>query len=93
MTRRIAYCTNVHAGPSLEETLANLSRYALAVKARFSPAAPMGVGLWLSAPAARTLLSQDRTDELADWLAREGIVSISLNPDTVVETWQRLAKR
>jgi pyruvate,water dikinase len=31
--------------------------------------------------------------DFADWLAQEGIVSISLNPDTVIETWQRLAKR
>jgi pyruvate,water dikinase len=31
--------------------------------------------------------------DFADWLAQEGIGSISLNPDTVVETWQRLAKR
>ena len=31
--------------------------------------------------------------DFADWLAKEGIVSISLNPDTVVDTWQRLAKR
>jgi len=31
--------------------------------------------------------------DFADWLAQEGIVSISLNPDTVVQTWQRLAKR
>ena len=29
--------------------------------------------------------------DFADWLAAEGIVSISLNPDTVVETWERLA--
>jgi pyruvate,water dikinase len=29
--------------------------------------------------------------DFADWLAREGIASISLNPDSVVETWQRLA--
>lgn len=29
--------------------------------------------------------------DFADWLASEGIVSISLNPDTVVDTWQRLA--
>ncbi|MGQ3051024.1 MAG: phosphoenolpyruvate synthase [Roseateles sp.] len=29
--------------------------------------------------------------DFADWLAEEGIVSISLNPDTVIETWQRLA--
>ncbi len=31
--------------------------------------------------------------DFADWLAAEGIGSISLNPDSVVETWQRLAKR
>ena len=31
--------------------------------------------------------------DFADWLAQEGIVSISLNPDTVIDTWQRLAKR
>ena len=29
--------------------------------------------------------------DFADWLAREGIVSISLNPDSVVETWHRLS--
>ena len=29
--------------------------------------------------------------DFADWLAQEGIVSISLNPDTVVDTWHRLA--
>jgi pyruvate,water dikinase len=31
--------------------------------------------------------------DFADWLAGEGIGSISLNPDSVVETWTRLAKR
>nr|WP_297353345.1 phosphoenolpyruvate synthase [uncultured Caldimonas sp.] len=31
--------------------------------------------------------------DFADWLAQEGIVSISLNPDTVVDTWQRLSER
>jgi pyruvate,water dikinase len=31
--------------------------------------------------------------DFADWLAEEGILSMSLNPDTVVETWQRLAAR
>jgi pyruvate,water dikinase len=29
--------------------------------------------------------------DFADWLAAEGIVSISLNPDTVIDTWQRLS--
>ncbi|EHR71740.1 phosphoenolpyruvate synthase [Burkholderiales bacterium JOSHI_001] len=31
--------------------------------------------------------------DFADWLAAEGIASMSLNPDSVVETWQRLAAR
>ena len=31
--------------------------------------------------------------DFADWLAAEGIRSISLNPDSVVETWRRLATR
>ncbi|GAB2508036.1 phosphoenolpyruvate synthase [Pseudoxanthomonas sangjuensis] len=30
--------------------------------------------------------------DLAEWLYREGIESVSLNPDTVVDTWLRLAK-
>lgn len=29
--------------------------------------------------------------DFAEWLMKEGIASISLNPDSVVETWQRLA--
>src|ERR1700758_3727512 len=30
--------------------------------------------------------------DFAQWLTDEGIASISLNPDTVIETWQALAK-
>jgi len=30
--------------------------------------------------------------DLAEWLMAEGIESMSLNPDTVVETWLHLAK-
>jgi pyruvate,water dikinase len=31
--------------------------------------------------------------DFAQWLAQEGIVSISLNPDTVIDTWKLLATR
>ncbi len=31
--------------------------------------------------------------DFAQWLAKEGIASISLNPDTVIDTWQKLAER
>jgi pyruvate, water dikinase len=30
--------------------------------------------------------------DLAEWLMDQGIESVSLNPDTVVDTWLRLAK-
>jgi pyruvate,water dikinase len=30
--------------------------------------------------------------DLAEWLMEQGIDSMSLNPDTVVETWQRLGR-
>ncbi len=32
-------------------------------------------------------------DDFAEWLVAEGIQSVSLNPDTVVATWQRLTKK
>ncbi|HTH80103.1 MAG TPA: putative PEP-binding protein, partial [Ramlibacter sp.] len=31
--------------------------------------------------------------DFAKWLADEGIESMSLNPDSVIETWQKLAER
>lgn len=31
-------------------------------------------------------------DDLADWLMEQGIDSVSLNPDTVLETWVHLGK-
>ena len=43
-----------------------------------------------SASAARA--RRDHPD-LAEWLMEQGIESVSLNPDTVVDTWLRLAKR
>ena len=75
----LGYCTNVHAGASYEQTRANLERYALAVKAQVSPDAPMGVGLWLSAKAARELIEQNRVAELADWLGEKGLVPFTFN--------------
>ncbi|MDE2430093.1 MAG: hypothetical protein KGM99_15325, partial [Burkholderiales bacterium] len=29
--------------------------------------------------------------DFAEWLMKEGIESISLNPDSVIDTWQKLA--
>ena len=79
MRFQLAYCTNVHAGADLERTRENLRRHALAVKAKFSTSEPMGVGLWLAAPAARQLQDRDRLAEFAAWLAAGGLVPFTLN--------------
>jgi hypothetical protein len=73
------YCTNVHAGATLKATRANLDRHALAVKVRFSPDKPMGVGLWLSAKAAEELLLNHGEEELGEWLAERALVPYTLN--------------
>ncbi len=73
------YCTNVHAGRTLAETRANLERHALAVKQRYSPDRPMGVGLWLSAQAAAELIAKREVEPFRDWLAERGLVPYTLN--------------
>lgn len=51
----LTYCTNIHAGETWDEIEAALTRYLPAVKAHVSPNQPMGVGLRLSAVAAKQL--------------------------------------
>jgi hypothetical protein len=76
---KLGYCTNVHAGATLDQTRANLEQHALAVKARYSPDQPMGVGLWLSAKAAEELLLGHGEHAFAEWLADRGLVPYTLN--------------
>ncbi|HZN34193.1 MAG TPA: metabolite traffic protein EboE [Pirellulaceae bacterium] len=78
-TYATGYCTNVHAGRTLDETRANLERHALAVKERYSPAGPMGVGLWLSAAAADELIAKHEVERFGQWLAERGLVPYTLN--------------
>ena len=76
---QIGYCTNVHAGPDLETTQANLLQYASKVKQQFSPETPMGVGLWLAAPAAASLRDPAQLAAFRDWLNHQGLVPFTLN--------------
>lgn len=79
MHAQIAYCTNVHAGADLRQTTDNLRQYALAVKDRFRPHGPMGIGLWLAAPAARELLASGALPAFSASLADQGLVPFTLN--------------
>ncbi len=75
----LTYCTNIHAADGWEGVYANLRQYAPALKARFSPSAPFGVGLRLSAREARELLEGDRLRELRAFLDREGLYVAIIN--------------
>src|SRR5438309_1043548 len=76
---KFGYCTNVHAGATLDEMRANLDKYAVAVKERYSPDRPMGIGLWLSANAAAELLAKKAEGEFGEWLAERGLVPYTFN--------------
>jgi hypothetical protein len=84
------YCTNVHAGADLPQTRANLERFALDVKRQVSPNEPMGVGLWLSAAAAKSL--RDTTDEFAAWLSAVGLVPFTFNGFPYGDFHQKVVK-
>jgi len=75
----LTYCTNIHAAEGWDGVLANLRRYAPALKARLAPNAPFGIGLRLSAREATELLDGARLGELQAFLEREGLYVAIIN--------------
>ena len=67
-------------------------------KAERDPAVKKLLSMAISAARAKGkyvgICGQGPSDhpDLAEWLMDQGIESVSLNPDTVVDTWLRLAK-
>ncbi|MEO7189844.1 MAG: metabolite traffic protein EboE [Vicinamibacterales bacterium] len=74
----LTYCTNIHPGQGWQAVAASLARYAPALKKRFSPADPFGIGLRLSALDARELLD-GHLDEFREFLEREGLYVAIIN--------------
>ncbi len=77
--RNIGYCTNVHAGATLDETRINLGRHAVAVRNTLGLDGPLGIGLWLSAGAAREMVASDGATAFADWLHGAGLDVFTIN--------------
>lgn len=76
----LGYCTNVHAGVTFDEIRTNLLQYAVPVKQRVSPDAPMGVGLWFSVEAARYATQHPvALAELRSWMQGMGLMVYTLN--------------
>jgi sugar phosphate isomerase/epimerase len=78
-TVHVAYCTNVHPGEDVDTIVGQLDRFALPVR-RHLGADVLGLGLWLSAPVARTLAGDpSATDHLRGELDARGLEVVTLN--------------
>jgi sugar phosphate isomerase/epimerase len=77
--RHLTYCTNIHPGEGWAEVRENLARYVLRVRDHVAPGEPFGVGLRLSARAARELGEGDRLRELRAFLAEHALYVFTLN--------------
>lgn len=73
---RLGYCTNVHAGHDLRSTLENLERHAVRVRQQLG-IEELGIGLWLSAEAAREAV--DHAEELRDRIGALRLRVFTLN--------------
>ncbi len=75
----LSYCTNIHPGESWDDIRGNLTRYLPQVKRRVCPDAPFGVGLRLSAMAARTLSEPEALAQFIDFLRRNDLYVFTIN--------------
>ena len=66
------YCTNVHAGTTLDETIANLENHAVSVRKHLDQDR-LGIGLWLPETALESLANRDDVLRLRDHLDELGL--------------------
>ena len=72
------YCTNVHAGTTLEETIANLETNAVSVREHLGRDR-LGIGLWLPETALESLAKRDDILRLRDHLDELGLFVFTMN--------------
>ncbi len=75
----LTYCTNIHAGEDWQEVDAALREHLPEIKAAFSPENAMGIGLRLSATAARGLSNPETMARFHQFLADGNYYVFTLN--------------
>jgi sugar phosphate isomerase/epimerase len=75
----LAYCQNVHTGETWRAAFDNIRRYALEVRDAIAPGQEFGLGLRLSAEAARTLAEPGERDAFRSFLERNGLYVFTVN--------------
>jgi hypothetical protein len=76
---QIGYCTNVHAGVTLDQIKRNLDDVAVAVSRKAQLDTPMGIGLWIPNSACTELIAPKSAEEFSDWLAQRDLVPFTIN--------------
>ncbi len=80
-TYPFGYCTNVHAGTTLEQAKANLLKFASPIQQQVcSPTQPaLPVGLWLAEDAAIKLDQTGETEGFHEWLHQHHFAAYTFN--------------
>ena len=73
------YCTNIHPSSGLGEVTANLERYAVPLKAEFSPDEPFGIGLRLSGQESCEVLEAGALERFKRFLDERGLYVFTMN--------------
>jgi hypothetical protein len=75
----LGYCTNIHPGETWDEIRANVETHVLEVKRQIAPDRRFGVGLRLSAVAARALVKPATLASFRDFLEANGLYVFTIN--------------
>ena len=75
----LGYCTNIHRGESWEQTWRGLRDHTLEVRSRVSGGKPYGIGLRLSAQAAKELNTPCMIAEFQEWLEANNCYVFTIN--------------
>ena len=78
-SNKIGYCTNVHAGVSLQEVKTNLEQHALPIRANVFPDQQMNIGLWLCHSACQEVLNGGQAEAFAEWLSERALYPYTFN--------------
>lgn len=92
-SRVLGYCTNVHAGTTLDEIKQNLATHAAAVRKQVAPRSRLPIGLWIPAKAARALCEPETLADFRDWLEENHFEVFTLNGFPQHDFHQEVVKR
>ncbi|MEO8156502.1 MAG: metabolite traffic protein EboE [Betaproteobacteria bacterium] len=75
----LTYCSNIHPGESWADVRANIGKYFPAVRDKVAPGQAFGIGLRLSARAAKELGTGDALAEFKRFLAANALYVFTIN--------------